>query len=264
MDYYKLSLDPIAFTFLFLPIRWYSLAYIFGILLGWSLIRYILTLHKIPPINKDELADLIFSITLGVVVGGRVGYILFYNLPFYINNFIELFKIWHGGMSFHGGLLGLLLAVYLFCRKNSKPFWQVMDLVAVATPIGLFFGRIANFINGELYGRATTIPWAVVFPNGGEIPRHPSQLYEAFFEGFVLFLILIFLVLKKDCLSKPRLLSGLFLIGYGSFRFFIEFFREPDEQLGLFTLGLSMGQILCLPMLFVGLVIFLKVLRAKI
>lgn len=248
------DIDPVAFSIGPFDVRWYALAYIAGFVLGW---RYCVFLAGRLPLgpggpDKEMIDDLLAWVILGVILGGRIGYILFYQLDFYIANPEEMIKLWRGGMSFHGGLLGAGVAIYLFSLKNNVSFWCLFDLVAAAAPIGLFFGRIANFINGELYGRITDVPWGVIFPSGGNMPRHPSQLYEALFEGAVLWFLMLIFILYFKALDKRGLLSGLFLCGYSLARFVIEFFRMPDEQIGLIFDYLSMGQILSIPMFVVG------------
>lgn len=247
------NIDPVAIVVGPVVIRWYALAYLAGILLGWGYIGRQLKRMVMPPLDKKQLEDLVFWAVLGVMLGGRLGYILFYNAPYYLTNPQDILKVWQGGMSFHGGMLGVIGSFFLFCRKYTLSFWRVMDLAATATPIGLFLGRLANFINGELFGRVTDSPFGMVFPNGGAYPRHPSQLYEAGLEGLVLFVVLYVVARHTRLMEhRPGFISGLFLFGYGLARFTVEFFREPDAQLGLLTLDLSMGQLLCLPMLALG------------
>lgn len=254
------EIDPIALEIGPLVIRWYALSYLAGILLGWVYVRRLAA--TLPVITKEQIEASISWVVIGVILGGRIGYVLFYNLPFYLAHPSEILQMWHGGMSFHGGMLGVILATYLFCRKHQLRFWAVIDTFACAAPIGLFLGRIANFINGELYGNVTDSALGMVFPDGGPLPRHPSQLYEAFLEGLCLF-VLLFLVQKyTNARKKPRLISGLFLIGYGISRFVVEFFRMPDEQLGyLFFDQITMGHLLSAPMVLLGL--FLVYLAAK-
>lgn len=252
-------IDPVALEIGPLVIRWYALAYVVGLLVGW---RYCIWLASRPPfpLARTLFDDFMVWAVLGVILGGRTGYVLFYNFSEYMQRPLEILMVWHGGMSFHGGLAGMILAMWLFARKNKLPFFALADVVAAATPIGLFLGRLANFINGELFGRPTDVPWAMVFPNGGPEPRHPSQLYEATLEGIVLFAVLFVLVRFTAARSKLGLLSGVFLTGYGLSRFTVEFFREPDPQLGFLAFGTTMGQLLSLPMIAVGLYF---VLRAK-
>lgn len=246
------AIDPVLISIGPLAIRWYSLAYIAGILLGW---RYIVSLTRQKPgmIDEPAIDDLIVWLVLGIILGGRLGYVLFYKPGYYLANPLEAAYVWQGGMSFHGGALGVILAMALFSRKRGIAFLPLADMVVCAVPIGLFFGRIANFINGELFGRPTDVPWAVVFPRGGPEPRHPSQLYESFLEGLVLFLILTALWRYTRLYERPGAMGGVFLMGYGAFRFFVEFFREPDAHLGYLVSGATMGQFLSLPMIVFGL-----------
>lgn len=262
MNWVYPNIDPVIFALGPLEVRWYSLAYIAGLLIGWWLMG---RLNRKQPevLSQTQLDDLLMWVLGGVVLGGRVGYVLFYNLPYFMEYPLEALKIWEGGMSFHGGMLGVILAVYWFCRRQGISFWQVIDMAAVVTPIGLFFGRLANFINGELFGRITDSAIGMVFPHGGELPRHPSQLYEAALEGICLFLILLLVASRVDYRRTSGLLSGVFLAGYGVSRFIVEFFREPDIQLGLVGGGVfSMGQLLSLPMILCGLVL-IKIAIAK-
>jgi phosphatidylglycerol---prolipoprotein diacylglyceryl transferase len=246
------NFDPVAFQILSLDIRWYSLAYIVGIVIGWLLCKKIFI--KDSKIN-EKFDDYITYIIIGIIVGGRLGYIAFYNLSYYINNILDIFKIWEGGMSFHGGLIGIIIASMLFAKKYDQDSFLYTDLVALVAPIGIFFGRIANFINSELYGTTTKVPWAVTFTKIDNLTRHPSQLYEAILEGIILFLIL-FYFRKKNYLKKPGLISSLFLIFYSAFRFIVEFFRVPDEQLGYLIFNLSMGQIISLIFILFGIILF--------
>ncbi len=248
-------IDPVALSLGPLQIRWYALAYLAGFVLGW---RYCLRLagfdagHR--P-NRDDIDDVLTWIILGVIAGGRLGYVLFYNPMYYLGAPLDALKIWLGGMSFHGGALGVIAAMFLYARLKDFSFLRLADIVCAAVPIGLFFGRIANFINGELFGRATDGTWGMVFPRGGDVPRHPSQLYEAALEGLVLFLILAVLIRNDHVRNMPGIVSGVFLAGYGIFRAFIEFFREPDAQIGLYFDWISQGQILCVPMVLAGVLI---------
>jgi phosphatidylglycerol:prolipoprotein diacylglycerol transferase len=233
-------------------IRWYSLAYIAGIIIGWLLCKKVFIRKS--DIN-EKFDDYITYLVIGIIIGGRLGYIIFYNFSYYINNFFDIFKVWEGGMSFHGGLIGIIVASILFSKKNNQDSFLYMDLISLVAPIGIFFGRLANFINSELYGTPTDIPWAVTFIQVDNLSRHPSQLYEAILEGIILFIILMYFK-NKDYLKKPGLISGLFLIFYSIFRFFIEFVRVPDEQLGHLIFELSMGQIISLIFFVIGIILF--------
>ncbi|MDP2697203.1 prolipoprotein diacylglyceryl transferase [Thalassospira sp.] len=245
------AIDPVAIQIGPLALRWYALAYIAGLLLGW---RYVIAYVGRTPhaMTRAQVDDLLFWATLGVILGGRVGYVLFYNLDYYLDHPGNILKVWQGGMAFHGGMVGVIAAVWLFARYRGLSFLAIVDAVAAAAPIGLFFGRIANFINGELFGRTTDVAWGMVFPNGGPLPRHPSQLYEAFLEGLILFVILFVLSRSDNLRSRPGVIGGTFLAGYGISRIIIEFFREPDAQLGLLAFGASMGQLLSIPMVLIG------------
>ena len=246
------NFDPVAFQILSFEIRWYSLAYILGIIIGWILCKKIFI--KNLDINQ-KFDDYITYLIIGIVIGGRLGYVLFYNFNYYINNILDIFKIWQGGMSFHGGLLGIIVASILFAKKNNQDLFVYTDLVSLVAPIGIFFGRLANFINSELYGKVTEVPWAVTFVQVDNLSRHPSQLYEAIFEGIILFILLLYFR-RKNFLAKPGLISGLFLIFYSVFRFCIEFFRVPDEQIGYLIFNLSMGQIISLVFIMIGTIVF--------
>jgi phosphatidylglycerol:prolipoprotein diacylglycerol transferase len=252
------SIDPILIEIGPVAIRWYSLAYIGGILLGWLYARWLdWNIRPAQLLTKEQWEDTIVWAVVGVILGGRLGYVLFYQPGYFLENPGDILKLWSGGMSFHGGALGVIFAFWLFARKHKLNYVSLMDMICCAVPIGLFFGRIANFINGELYGRATDAPWAMIFPTGGPVPRHPSQLYEAGLEGFILFFIL-FIVAKKGGLKLVGLCSGLFLAGYGISRFIVEFFREPDAHLGTILGPLSMGQLLSIPMILIGLFFALR------
>ena len=246
------NFDPVAFQIMSFEIRWYSLAYILGIIIGWILCKKIFI--KNLDINQ-KFDDYITYLIIGIIIGGRLGYVLFYNFNYYINNIVDIFKIWQGGMSFHGGLLGILVASIFFAKKNNQDAFVYTDLVSLVAPIGIFFGRLANFINSELYGKVTEVPWAVTFVQVDNLSRHPSQLYEAIFEGIILFILLLYFR-NKNFLAKPGLISGLFLIFYSVFRFCIEFFRVPDEQIGYLIFNLSMGQIISLVFIMIGTIIF--------
>ena len=247
------NFDPVAVQIFSIEVRWYSLAYIFAILIGWILGKRIFILdNKI----KEKFDDFITYIILGIIIGGRLGYVLFYNFDYYLNNFIEIFKIWQGGMSFHGGLIGIILVSFLFAKKNNQNPFQYLDIISIVAPIGIFFGRVANFINSELYGTETNVAWSVKFIQIDNLNRHPSQLYEAALEGIILFLILLYFR-KKNYLKTPGLISSLFLIFYSVFRFIAEFFRVPDEQLGYLLLNLTMGQIISFIFLIIGVYLFI-------
>ena len=246
------NFDPVAFQIMSFEIRWYSLAYIAGIIIGWLLCKKIFIRKS--DIN-EKFDDYITYLVIGIIIGGRLGYIIFYNFSYYINNIFDIFKVWEGGMSFHGGLIGIIVASILFSKKNNQDSFLYTDLVSLVAPIGIFFGRLANFINSELYGTPTDIPWAVTFIQVDNLSRHPSQLYEAILEGIILFIILIYFK-NKNYLKKPGLISGLFLIFYSIFRFFIEFVRVPDEQLGYLIFELSMGQIISLIFFVIGIILF--------
>jgi phosphatidylglycerol:prolipoprotein diacylglycerol transferase len=245
------AIDPIAVQIGPLAIRWYALAYIAGILLGW---QYAVHLVKRPPYVMDRAAvdDFIVWVTVGIIVGGRLGYVLFYRPDYYIENPLEIVYLWRGGMSFHGGALGVIVAIIVFARQRRIPMFALGDIVCAVVPIGLFFGRIANFINGELFGRVSDVPWAMVFPHGGPEPRHPSQLYQAALEGLVLFAILAVLAHRTDLRQRPGFISGAFLCGYAIARSIGELFREPDAYLGFLVGPVTMGQLLSLPMLIAG------------
>jgi phosphatidylglycerol:prolipoprotein diacylglycerol transferase len=245
------AIDPVAIALGPFVVRWYALAYIAGLLMGW---RYCLILADRPPrlVERRDIDDFLVWATLGVVLGGRIGYVLFYQPGYYLQHPVEALYLWHGGMSFHGGALGVTLAILLFTRARGLAVLAFSDIIAEAIPIGLFFGRIANFINGELFGRETDVPWAMVFPNGGPMPRHPSQLYEAVCEGLLLFLLLLFAE-YRGARRRPGIVTGLFLIGYAMARMSGELFRQPDAQLGFLLFGTTMGQLLSIPVLIAGL-----------
>lgn len=255
-------IDPVAFSLGPLVVRWYALAYLAGFLLGWKYCLILVNRDENTRPNATDIDDFLTWAVVGVILGGRLGSVLFYNFDYYVSNPGEIYKIWHGGMSFHGGMLGVLVAMFLFSKRREISIFRLSDVVCAAAPIGLFFGRIANFINAELYGRATDAPWGIIFPGGGDIPRHPSQLYEAFLEGLVLFIILY--LLSKSSKVKPGMISGVFLMLYGLFRALVEFVREPDAHIGLIGDFISMGQILCLPMIVGGLVLIYCSMREKL
>jgi phosphatidylglycerol:prolipoprotein diacylglycerol transferase len=253
------EINPVAFSLGPLAVHWYGLAYVAGIMLGWLYARKLTANASLwpngqAPMTAIHLDDFLVWIAAGVVLGGRLGYILFYDLGPILENPIRAIEIWNGGMSFHGGFLGATIAMILFARRNAIPVWSMFDIVAAVVPFGLLFGRIANFVNGELWGRLSDAPWAVVFPTGGPFARHPSQLYEAGLEGIVLLLVLAPLIYRFKALRTPGTICGAFVLGYGLCRIFVEFFREPDAQLGylLGTNWLTMGMVLSLPMVAVG------------
>ena len=248
------NFDPVAFQIFTLEIRWYSLAYIAGILIGWFLSKKIfISTEKI----RENFDDYLTYLILGIIIGGRLGYVFFYNFGYYSQNLNEIIMIWQGGMSFHGGLLGVILATFLFAKKNNHNPFEYLDIVALVSPIGIFFGRIANYINSELYGIETKMPWAVKFTKVDDLFRHPSQLYEAALEGLILFIILLYFR-YKGFLKIPGTISGIFLTFYSFFRFIVEFFRVPDEQLGYLFFNLTMGQIISLIFFIIGIYLIFK------
>ena len=259
-------IDPIAVEIGPLAIRWYALAYIAGLLLGWWLAKRICArdawwgpVRHPAPLDVD---DLIVFVAFGVILGGRLGYVLFYDLAQYIEHPLEALMLWHGGMSFHGGFVGAAVAVALFARRRDLPILPVFDLASAVTPIGLFFGRLANFINGELFGRPSDVPWAMVFPHGGPDPRHPSQLYQAALEGLVLF-VLMQVLIRCGALKRPGLVGGAFVAAYALARIVGEQFRQPDAQIGYLAGGLTMGAVLSIPMLLAGLAVAALALRRR-
>jgi phosphatidylglycerol---prolipoprotein diacylglyceryl transferase len=249
------AINPILIAIGPFAVRWYALAYIVGIITGWFYARAIIVSERLwggpAPFAVLDFDDFVIWITLGIILGGRTGYVLFYNFPYFAAHPLEIPQLWNGGMSFHGGLIGCTVAVVLFALHRRIPVFSLADVTAAVAPIGLFLGRIANFINGELWGRPTDVPWAMVFPNGGPIPRHPSQLYEAALEGVVLFIALGLLV-RAGALKRPGVVTGCFALGYGVARITCEFFREPDVQLGFLWGGLTMGMLLCIPLMLAG------------
>ena len=252
------NIDPVLIEIGPFAIRWYALAYIVGLVLGW---RYAFVLARRSPfgITAQQIDDFLVWVTLGVVLGGRLGYVLFYKPAYYLANPLEIFAVWHGGMSFHGGALGVILGIVIYCRRHGIPILAFGDVVVCVVPIGLFFGRIANFINGELFGRPSDVPWAMIFPHDPlQVPRHPSQLYEASLEGLVLLAVLSFLFFRTPLRERPGAISGAFLLGYGLCRIVSEFFREPDAHLGYLFFGVTMGQLLSLPLIAVGLFLLLR------
>lgn len=257
------AFDPVALDLGFFQIRWYALAYVAGLLLGWWYAARLLAdrwwpqtsdhWSGGPPFTRKELEDLVFWSFFGVLLGGRLGYVLFYKPGDYLADPLSILTVWEGGMSFHGGLVGVTLAIILFALKRKRSMFSIGDVIGCAAPIGLFLGRIANFVNGELYGRVTGSDWGVIFPGGGDLPRHPSQLYEAALEGLLLFIVLRLLFTSTRARFHPGTLCGVFFIGYGLSRIIVEFFREPDSFLGFLWLGATMGQLLSIPMVLFGL-----------
>lgn len=242
------SIDPVALQIGPVKIFWYGITYLVGFAIAWLLGQY--RAAKQDDWTGEQVTDMMFYMVLGVVVGGRLGYFLFYNPGMFLQAPLEVLRTWHGGMSFHGGLLGVLLGVLFFMRKSKKTFSQVADFLVPLVPVGLGMGRLGNFINGELWGKVTDVPWAMVFPQAGNLPRHPSQLYEFLLEGVVLFTLLWIFSARK---RPPLAVTGLFLLGYGVFRFLIELVREPDVEIGVLAFGwFTMGQLLCVPMIIIG------------
>ena len=260
--------DPVAIAIGPIAIRWYALAYIGGIVLGWIYARALIKNERLwggpAPITLAQMDDFILWVTVGIIVGGRTGYVLFYNLPFFMQHPAAIFMLWEGGMSFHGGFLGCVVAVMWFARSNGIPILSLGDIVTAVGPIGLFLGRLANFINSELWGRLADpgLPWAMVFPNGGPLPRHPSQLYQAALEGILLFTVLA-LMIRMGALRRPGLILGSFIAIYALARITGELFREPDPQLGFLWGGLTMGMLLSLPMIVAGIVLIVLAWRDK-
>jgi phosphatidylglycerol:prolipoprotein diacylglycerol transferase len=252
------AINPVLISFGWLAIRWYALAYIVGIIAGWFYARAIIASERLwggpAPLTVIDFDDFVIWITVGIILGGRTGYVLFYNLPYFIEHPWLIFALWNGGMSFHGGVAGCIVAIVVFARRHGIPMLSLGDVTAAVCPIGLFLGRIANFVNGELWGRPTDVPWAMIFPNGGPLPRHPSQLYEATLEGIVLFVVLGLMV-RFGALKRPGLVAGSFALGYGVARVICELFREPDIQLGFLWGGLTMGMLLCIPLMLGGIAI---------
>ncbi|MGO9699602.1 MAG: prolipoprotein diacylglyceryl transferase [Xanthobacteraceae bacterium] len=260
------AINPILISIGPFAVRWYALAYIVGIIAGWFYARAIIASERLwggpAPFSVLDFDDFVIWITLGVILGGRTGYVLFYNLALFAAHPIQIFELWNGGMSFHGGVAGCTVAIVLFALHRRIPMLSLGDVTAGVAPIGLFLGRLANFINGELWGRPTDVPWAMVFPNGGSIPRHPSQLYEATLEGVVLFIVLG-LLMRAGALKRPGFVTGAFALGYGAARIACEFFREPDLQVGFLwgSQWLTMGMLLCIPLMLGGIAILAFALR---
>ena len=256
------AIDPVAVSIGPLAIRWYALAYVAGLILGWRAVRGLA--HRHPGVMSDkDVDDLLLWATIGVVLGGRIGYVLVYNPVYYLHHLGDIFAIWQGGMSFHGGLVGVTVAIYVFCRMRKLRLLRVADLVACQVPIGLFFGRLANFINGELWGRPTDEPWGMIFPDprAGGVPRHPSQLYQALLEGVLLYLILWQWRRRTGARTRPGELTGVFCMGYAVARIVGELFREPDRQIGFLVAGTTMGQLLSVPLFLLGLWLFIRARR---
>jgi phosphatidylglycerol:prolipoprotein diacylglycerol transferase len=251
------AIDPVLIEIGPFAIRWYALAYIVGIFFAWWYAKRLAGNARLwgprgAPMSQRDLDDFVVWAAIGIVGGGRLGYVLFYDLQAYLAEPASIIAVWQGGMSFHGGFLGVVIATILFARSRGIPVWSFIDVIAPGIPIGLGLGRLANFVNGELFGRATDVPWAIVFPTGGSEPRHPSQLYEAALEGLALFLLLRLLTHRYHCLATPGFVSGAFAAGYGASRTFVEFFREPDIQIGYLAGGLTMGMLLSVPMIAAG------------
>jgi phosphatidylglycerol:prolipoprotein diacylglycerol transferase len=267
MNYFVFpDFDPVAIHLGPFAIRWYALSYVVGLLLGW---RYSIRLAKRPPhlVTPEQFDDFLTWAVLGVILGGRLGYVLFYQPAYYLANPVAILRVWEGGMSFHGGLAGVTLAMIIFARRRDIRFLALTDIVAAAAPIGLFLGRVANFINGELYGRVTDVPWAVIFRHAGNVPRHPSQLYEAALEGLVLFAILAWMVFgRPKALQRPGLTTGMFLVGYGLARMIVENFRQPDEYIGnegFLVMHTTWGQWLSVPLVLGGAYLIYRAMRRK-
>ncbi|WP_162245008.1 MULTISPECIES: prolipoprotein diacylglyceryl transferase [unclassified Rhizobium] len=260
------EIDPVLVTIGPLQIHWYGLAYVAGILVGWQYARRLVRNTALwrngePAMTETQLDDFLLWVAAGIVGGGRIGYILFYDLPSVLANPVRAFEIWNGGMSFHGGLLGTMIAMMIFAKRRNIAMWSLFDIVSAVVPIGLFFGRIANFINGELWGRLSSMPWAVEFPPGSGLAYHPSQLYEASLEGIVLLLVLTYLIYRHLALKTPGLVCGVFVLGYATARIIVEFFRQPDAQIGYLAGDwLTMGMVLSTPMALAGL---WAILRAR-
>ncbi len=257
------NISPVAISILGFDIRWYALAYIFGFIFAFYYIKYLLRSSTNNQISYTELDDLFTNGVIGVILGGRLGYVLFYNFSYYIYNPIHIIKIWEGGMSFHGGLIGCIISILLWCKVHKKSVFQLTDKIAMATPIGLFLGRLANFVNGELYGRVTTSKIGMVFPNSDGLPRHPSQIYEALTEGLLLFIFLFAINKVKAIKKRPGIISFAFIGGYAIARISIENFREPDAQIGFLKFGITMGQLLTIPMILSSIIAIIYFLRKK-
>lgn len=252
------NINPVALYVGPLEIHWYGLAYIAGVILGWLLFRYIIKKSN-TKLTLNHAHDFIFTwFMISMLVGGRLGHVLFYDFHYYFNHPLEILMTWKGGMSFHGGVIGIAIASLLFCHHNKLGLFDLTDVIVICTPFGLCFGRLANFINSELYGHITSVPWGIVFPNGGPLPRHPTQLYEAFVEGVLLFILLFQVWCKTNWIEQAGKLTGLFLVSYGSGRTVIEFFKEVDPHIGYFFHYFALGQLLCLPMIVLGLYLIFR------
>ena len=260
------AINPILFQLGPLAIRWYAIAYIVGLIAGWALIRRVVADDRLwggaPRPGPDSIDDLLVYCALGVVIGGRLGIVIFYHPGYYYSHPLEILRIWEGGMSFHGGLIGAFVGIALFARRYRTPLLSVLDLASLVAPIGIFFGRLANFIKPELWGRPTDVPWAMIFPGSDGLPRHPSQIYEALLEGLATFVILV-LAARAGALRRPGLIAGAFGVLYGAARIFVEFFREPDPGLDNFPYGLTMGMMLSAPMILIGLGLILWSARSR-
>lgn len=256
--YFLPNIDPVAISLGPLKIHWYALSYIVSILISWGYVRQIIRNQDTPIMTVKQLSDFITWLMMGVLVGGRLGYVIFYELSRYLADPWKILMTWQGGMSFHGGLLGVIIATVLFCRIQKVNIFTLSDFLAITAPLGLFLGRLANFVNGELYGRITDVSWSVIFPKGGMVPRHPSQLYEAILEGFIPLIILNYLYWKTPIAKKPGQLAGLFLVFYAGARIFVECVRQPDEGLGFFFEFITMGQILTIPMFCVSIWLLMR------
>ncbi len=256
------DISPVIFSIGSLSIRWYAMAYLAGIVAAWCLTKRNINKYNLG-ISSEQLDDLVFYVTLGIILGGRLGYVCCYGNGYFWQNPKEIFAVWHGGMSFHGGIVGVIAGLFYFARKYKFPFLKITDITALYVPIGIFLGRLANFVNGELWGRVTTVPWAVKFPEGGYLPRHPSQLYEALSEGVLMFIILNYLWRKAYVRAHYGIISAVFLITYASSRVCMEFFREPDQQIGFLIGGVTMGQLLSLPFLLLGLYVLHRAVKTE-
>ena len=258
------NFDPVLLDLGLFKLRWYSIAYILGIILGWYYAVSIIDKTRENTLNfvrvkRTDFDNLIIYIVVGIILGGRLGYVIFYNLNYYSQNFSEIFMVWRGGMSFHGGLLGVIISIFIFSKNTNANFFKYADIISCVAPIGIFLGRIANFINSELYGKISTVPWSVIFPNVDAYPRHPSQIYEAVLEGLVLFFLINYFALRKKLLFKSGYVSCLFLISYSILRLFSEIFREPDSHLGLYFTYFSLGSLLSLVTIIIAIFIILNI-----